>query len=502
MSDELKERYELFKEFEQYQEFKKNGIQMQNDKIYFDINKFIQGVNTRNLDKLSRKYTKEQIRRFQEDPQRYERQLREVSIYLYDSFQEYRNLINFYGYLLTYDYILIPDNVYDEKDKLIQKFYDNLHFLENYNIKSKLNVSTPVLVREDVFYAYERTDGKNFIWQQLPTNYCRLLGTDEYECLTFEFDFSYFTKRNVDINNFDTEFKQGFEKYKQDTTLYRWQKINPEKGICFKFDKTSLYVNPFFLGLYEEVLGISDYKDLQENSSRTNNFKLIHQKIPMHNSSKDFKQNQFLIDDETAKMFHNNVKANVGEGIGVATSPMELNGISLNEHKIEEDMVAKAQRNVFTSAGVSQMLFNSEGNIGLNRSIENSESIMFSLLRQYELWFKKRLKLFNKNRSSFNWNIIFPDLTVYNRKEKLQDFLKAAQFGFSKFFVAASLGLSQMQFISLNNIENQLDLVENMIPLQSSHTQSDEGGKPEISDSDKQDSGIITKDRQDNVGKS
>lgn len=352
-------------------------------------------------------------------------------------------------------------------------------------------------MREDFYFAYERSDSENYIWQQLPSNFCRILGVDAYECITFEFDFSYFDKQNVDIDNYAPEFKTMYNIYKKSGK--RWQKLDSEKAICFKFDKSVLYTMPFFSAMFEEILGLDDYKDIQDNSTKSRNYKLLTQKIPM-NTDKDAKINSFLIDDKAAIKFHNNVRANVPEFIGVVTTPMEITSITLDKQQTEEDIVGKAERNLFTTAGVSELLFNSDkgGSVGLNRSIEENASIMFGLLRQYEVWFKKRLKIFNNNSRTYKWKLIFPDITIYNRADMFDKLLKSAQFGYSKFYVSASLGLSQSEILDINTLENTLNLIDNLKPLQSSHTQANDIGRPLKDENNLSDKGAEQRDKEAN----
>jgi hypothetical protein len=77
-------------------------------------------------------------------------------------------------------------------------------------------------------------------------------------------------------------------------------------------------------------------------------------------------------------------------------------------------------------------------------------------------------------------------------------YIKGAQYGYSKFYAGAALGIRQADLIALTMIENEfLDLDARMIPLQSSHTtansvtasrassntettSADEGGRPAL----------------------
>lgn len=78
-----------------YKAFKKMKLEdVESPRVFFDVSKLAQDTILRDFNSNSRKYTKEQIRRFLASPENYERELREVSNYLYHISQEYKNLIN------------------------------------------------------------------------------------------------------------------------------------------------------------------------------------------------------------------------------------------------------------------------------------------------------------------------------------------------------------------------------------------------------------------------
>ena len=47
------------------------------------------------------------------------------------------------------------------------------------------------------------------------------------------------------------------------------------------------------------------------------------------------------------------------------------------------DDLAKVERAVFNEAGISQMQFNTDGNIALEKSILNDEASMWNLIQQF-----------------------------------------------------------------------------------------------------------------------
>lgn len=500
---EFLQMYDAF--LQTYQTF--NNNQQNQPSLVFDFNAFNTAATNRVYDSKATKYTKKQIRGYLEKPEKFEKQLRECSIYIYNYFQEYKHLVDYMSKMLTHDYILVPDNIAElgnskNSKKLLDSFYKNLQFIENYNIKSKLSAIESVLIKEDFYFGYERSDGDNYVWQRLPSDYCRLLGYNENDVITFEFDFSYFGKQGLNLEYFDKEFEKKYNAYKSGNSP-RWQQLD-DNAICFKFDTSALYGLPYFAGLFTDLMGLEEYKDDQEETNRANNYKLIALQIPIYDKEKGI--NQYLITLDHVKEFLANAQKNTPEKVGVMCTPMKAEALNLNSTNthFEENMVSKAQNDLMTSAGVSRLIGNSEKtSVGLERSIRDDEATMFSILRQYELWFKQRLKIFNGNKNI--WKLSMLNITEYNRNEVFDRYLKSGNAGLPKSQLAACVGMSQSDLIGLSNLEKDLDLIGMLDVLPSSNTQNtskdDEGGRPEKKVEDKKDSGIVTDDNESNKGK-
>jgi len=73
-------------------------------------------------------------------------------------------------------------------------------------------------------------------------------------------------------------------------------------------------------------------------------------------------------------------------GVDVLTTFAEVDVADMSERNTTTtaDELAKVERTVYNEAGVSQLQFNSDGNIALNNSILNDEASMYNLLTQFE----------------------------------------------------------------------------------------------------------------------
>jgi hypothetical protein len=479
-------------------EFGKN-FSKHGDKAFFNINGFLDGVMTKMHKSMTvaRKYDSKTINKIMEVPYRYKEELLRITMYFYLRVQEYKGIIEYKSNMLPYSYILNPTSVEDDFDE--DKYFRNLQFAKDYNIASKFSKATKLLVRDDVYFAYEMTDssGKNFLWKTLPSEYCTILGRDRFETYRVGFNMNYFVNFPEDLDRFPPEFKKLFSDYQnskkqtkkkgvlnpldyEDNAIYE---LDNTKAIAFKFDESVDFVLPYFSGMFMDLIRLSELKDVEILSAISDNYKLIHQEIPM--SKESGQEDDFMLSGEFMDIFHKNLRDNVPEGIGVATTPMKVSAITLksNVGSAEENIVTKHVSNLMTQSGTSTLMFNgnSTSALGLNKNIQMDENSLFKLLRQYELFMNKRLFLFNKN--TYKFNLKFLDHTYYNTEDLHARYLKNGQYGMMQVFeLAAVSGVQQIDFINNMKVVGKLGILDMMKPLSSSHVQdgsnSDEvGGK-------------------------
>jgi hypothetical protein len=450
-----------------------------------------------------RKYTRDQVRTYLENPATYAQQLRDISWYLLISSAQYRRLIGHFAGMLTFDHVLVPMSVSTEKmsNDQFRKAYDAAQwYMEKFNVKHEFSKIVANLMIEGVFFGYEWQDKNTFMIQKLPTQYCRISGNED-GCWTTSFNFSYFDSDPLILENYPSEFKSMYNAYKRDSQNMTWQDLDSGKSICIKFDETNLFLVPPFTGVFEDAMDLREYKDLFKTKTKVENYKLLVQKIPFKESPKSDKD--FLISLPSVKTFHTGVKSAVPEGVGVVSTPMDIQDFTFEKVATKDDTVGMAERNFYSSSGTSQMLFNSDksGAVGITRSLEADQGFMFPLLRQIERYFKKRMTSQITKNGAYQFKVYFPDITIYNRGEMFDRYLKSAEYGFPATLAAATLGLNVADLVALSNMENTfLGMKDIMVPLASAHTSSSsDGGRPSKNDQTLSDAGAKTKDNGSNA---
>jgi hypothetical protein len=178
-----------------------------------------------------------------------------------------------------------------------------------------------------------------------------------------------------------------------------------------------------------------------------------------------------------------------GSSRRVLTTPAEIKTLDFKNHvgAIQDD-IEKATRMIYGSAGTPMVLFASGASgssVGLERSGQTDEAIMYELLDQFERWYDNRFRALVSDKNVY-YRMIFPHHSIFNIKEMQSQYQAAATYGLpTKLLWMASLGIEQAEMLSLLDYENEtLKLPDLLIPVTSSHTQpgesaGKEGGRPE-----------------------
>lgn len=430
---------------------------------------------------IVKNYTKDDVKTYLDNPVRYSKELGDLSQGLYRASPHYKRLINYFANMPTLDYIIEPFNLNLDKvnDKSFKTAFERTNLLlDLMNIKHEFKKALKIAWTNDAFYGYEHEATDSYFIQTLPNQYCQISSIED-GVYNFAFNFQYFDRNLPQLDYYPKEFKKLYNKFKNGTEG-QWIELDPTKTICIKINDHLEYDLPPFSNVFISIFDIEDYKSLKKTATTVDNYKFIVQKIPIRTDSGI--NNDFLIDLPNVSMFHNRVSSTIPEEIGLLTVPFDTETIDFSRDKSETNKVEEAEREFYSSAGTSSLLFNGSNasQANLAKSIMVDEQEVFAILRQIERWINRKLKLAIKGNVKFKIKIL--DVTVFNRQEEIDQLLKSAQYGFPvKLMLASILGVSPSSVKNMAYMENTfLSLISDFIPLQSSHTQS---GKEQASSS-------------------
>lgn len=444
-------------------------------------------------------YSKDDIQTYLQNPYTYEKQLRKAVVYLYGASPHFRRLIKYFTGLSDLAYVVSPTKIDPQttNPKTISRNYrKTINALSAMNVRTQFPKILTTCLREDVFYGTLWVASDNITIQQLPSDYCSI-STIEGNVLNVTFDFSYFDSHGAMLEYYPSEFKSKYATY-QKNRMSRWIELDSPTSFAIKCNNDVLdYAMPPFAGILREVYDLEDYKQLKLTKTALENYAMIAMKLPIDS------EGNWLLDLDKAREFWQNLDSVLPEEIGSVLSPMDISKISFEKSNTgDTNTVADAEQNLFSAAGVSSLLFNNDkaSANALTLSIKADQSITFDIVKSIEDMVNRFIQSQSYGK---NFKVTFLDCSIYNRKELGDQYLKAAQFGLPTVMLyAASQGLCQAEFDSMNFLENEvLKLKDALIPLKSStqtsssdntgdsSSSTDEGGRPQKDIDDLSESG-------------
>lgn len=465
------------------------------------INKLItRDLNNNTISPTFSLYSKDDITRYIANPYRFEKELRKAVTYIYGASTHFRRIIQYFTSLSDLSYIVSPYQIDPRtvNQKSIARNYRKvLNTLSSMNIKTQFPKILTVCLREDTYYGTMWVTNGSIIIQQLPSDFCQI-SSIENNVLNVSFDFSYFGGKEYLLDFYPQEFRIKYESiYRLNPSKSRWIELDSPTSFAIKCNNDILdYAMPPFAGLLREVYDIEDYKQLKMGRTALENYAMLVMTLPMDD------EGNWLLDHDKAKEFWSNLDSVLPEEVGSVLSPMDVKKISFEKSNTgDTNTVADAEQNLWSAAGTSSLLFNNAkaSANALALSIKVDQAMTFGIVKSLEDMVNRyvQYQAFGKN-----FKVTFLDVSMFNRKEMGDAYLKAASYGIPTISMyAASQGLGQAELDSMSFLENKiLGLTEMFKPLRNSSQMSasevtnngdtdNQGGRPLSEGTDLTDSG-------------
>lgn len=321
------------------------------------INRMIlKDLNQNNTSPSFYLYNRDQISRYLKNPYRYQNELRNAVIYMYGASSHFRRLIQYFVALSDLSYVvgLYKTDTSTAKPQTVRRNYRRvLNLMASMDVKNQFEKILTVCLREDVFYGTIWETSDSIIIQQLPSEYCAI-SVIEDNTLNVTFDFSYFDSNSQYLEFYPEEFKRKYTLYQNNRTEMKWQELDAPYSFAIKANKDILgYAIPPFVGILRNLYDLEDYQNLRMTKEEIENYALLAVKLGLDDDG------NWQLDLDKAKDFFNNLANVLPEEIGAVLTPMDINKISFERtHPNAVSTVSDAEESLFTSAGVSSLLFN------------------------------------------------------------------------------------------------------------------------------------------------
>ena len=460
--------------------------------------------------------------------------LRKISNYFYRTSGIYQRACKYFATMYRYDWYIVPE-IYVDKTKakpedVLKDFTRILGYLDSSYIEKTCGDIALEVICNGAYYGYIVDSPNGLVLQQLPADYCRSryqIGNRpvvEFNMAFFDEKFPNTEYRMKVLKMFPAEFAKGYMLYRQNKLrnedegsfgFFRsqgWYMLDPNSVIKFNFNNSDI---PLFVNVCPDILDLDAAQALDRRKQMQKLLKILVQKLPMD------KNGDLVFDVEEARDIHNNAVQMLRNAIGVdvLTTFTDVESIDMSDKNTatSTDDLNKVERTVYNSFGVSQNLFNTDGNLSLEKSILNDEGSIRSLKLQFEIFFDTITQKLSKNKKKYNFRFYMLETTQYNYKELSKLYKEQMNSGFSHVLPQIALGHSQSSIINTAYFENEiLNLSEIMIPpLMSStlnmqdlqgrkdkngsaqnqnNTEPGEAGRPEKPDDEKSDKTLANKE--------
>ena len=412
-------------------------------------------------------------------------ELRNISNFYYNISGIYQRVCNYFAFLYRYDWYVVPEVVGEDvkEEKILKDFAKVLNYLDNSNVRKICGDIALSVIKDGAYYGYIVPSTEQLVLQQLPVGYCRT----RYSVRgvpAVEFNMKFFDTfrdpgyRMRVLKLFPDEFAKGYMLYKQGKLLPdipgdnsgSWYLLEPENTVKFNFNGSDV---PMFVNVIPSLLDLDAAQDLDRRKQMQQLLKIIVQKLPTD------KNGDLIFDIDEARDLHNNAVEMLKRAIGVdvLTTFADIDSIDMSDKNTSttKDDLAKVERAVFNSVGISQNLFNTDGNLSLEKSILNDESSARNLLLQFGIFFDRIIRTKSNNSRKYIFKLYMLETTQYNYKELSKLYKEQTQLGYSKMLPQIALGHSQSFILNTAHFENEvLHLSEIMIPPLMSSTLSGE----------------------------
>ena len=419
--------------------------------------------------------------------------LREISNYFYKTNGIYQRLCNYVATMYRYDWYVVPE-VYKEGTKgeeIVKDLHKVLNFMDNSYISKICGEMALGVVKNGAYYGYLVPTSTGVIVQELPINYCRArynvgnLPAVEFNMRFFDVAFPDTNYRMKVLNLFPEEFKKGYHAYKKNllkdeytgtssgiiSSEWRrrdesgWWQLDPDKTVKFSFPNggNGAADLPLFINVIPAILDLDAAQDLDRRKQMQKLLKIVVQKLPLD------KNGDLIFDVDEARDIHNNAVEMLRRAVGVdvLTTFADIESIDMSDKNTTatQDDLAKVERAVYNASGTSQNMFNTDGNMALEKSVLNDEGMVRALLLQFEVFFDRIAQSKSANKKKYNFRLYMLETTQYNYKELAKMYKEQVQLGYSKMLPQIAMGHSQSSILNTAYFENEvMNLSELMIP--------------------------------------
>lgn len=482
--------------------YEKNKSNLENFDMAKDAMRLLRDATKSTRQRNVSEVTVENLRKFLKAPSSNEKNLRDLSRYLYYRSQIYYRIVKYLSNMFDLRarsiipaYNLVKDN---DKDKMRKSYNETLQVIDNANLQYEFLKIYTQCWRDDLFVGCAYWDDESLFILPLDLDYCKINGVFKDGSFSAVMDMTFFNKYKELLEYWGAPFDQMYKDYERENQ--KWQPIPEEYCVCLKARAEDWEtVIPPLVGIFEALLRLCNLEDVQAIADEEQIYKLLVATIPTISGTNQ--PDDWAVNPKLAVEYFNKIVDRLPEYTDAVISPIPIEQISFSDDTATDvNKVEKATEAVLNTSGGAQILNAAKisGSTAFNAAIRSdSEYAISMLLPQTELVVNRLLSFVVKNHAK----VKFFETSVYLEQELRKNLLESAQYGLpTKIALNTLNGFSELDTLALNFLEEEiLGITEKFVPLQSSYTQSgnDQGGRPTKDDDEIGDDGDASRTKRD-----
>lgn len=420
----------------------------------------------------------------------------DVSKELYVINPIYASMINYFSNMFLWRYKVIPHRVYTKSKAKSKKTVNEddyrmiynlmIEMVDGLSIETKFPALLSLLFIQGGVYVSTVLNEESLTIDSilLPNQYCRKVGETQYGTSIIEFDFSYFnslglTGKDLDnyIKSFSKEFQKLYRKYQADQNL-RWQMLDPHFSTGFFLNEKAI---PTYVYMYGSIIDFEKYQD-NELTRNENLLKyIVSHKMPVYQDKMVFEM------DEVASL-HKNLRKIVDTGdyarLITTFGDVQVHKIADNENS-ENNILSHAYENIFSTGGLNKTLFTGESVEALKISISRDKNMVWNYVQEFLNFYTIAINNW-VDFKNYQTDIDILPISSYTYHDDIKVYRENATLGVDKLGYFVASGIKQKNIQDTLELENFLGL-NNITPMQSSHTQTAADRADEKGDSQEKD---------------
>lgn len=440
-------------------------------------------------------FTNEQIAIMLKNPYANYKQLQSVSEHLINTNSNYNNVVDYLSTIMTFDYVLYPYGITDNKTTVKNRLYNSARVLSKMNLENIF----PYILKQSIIYGesywYDLSDSDNTIIDKLPREICVLSQIDDDNLWRIYIDCALINPTKVyelpeEIQNAYHDYverkKPKGKKQVNDYTFIpeSYYEVSKKGFAIFIHMEKKVHDYPLLVHMFSDLSLLTNDKSYFNEFIKDDAVKTIHQKVPTNKDT-----GIPTMSKEIIEAYHNSSKEHVGKNISIMTNPFDVESITLDKNQQSALNVVEHDIKVIQNdSGISETIFNANTTNGLGYSTKADASRMYPQLYYFTNLVNYKIKQ-HKCQVKFLHINVFEELDVHedNRADLLS--------GGSRSLFMATSGLDLYSYMNLTEMEQLLDF-DSMLPpkLNSSQMNSDDvnsNGRPKTKEGDKADSTVV-----------